>query len=97
MRTYYPYIGQRRARPMSKLSDFLAQQKKYNDQMNAYIDSVLDDVKHLNDMINALQNSSGEVTPEDQAAIDQLQKQSNDLINKMSALDDLTPPALPPA
>lgn len=95
---YYPYsFTIRRFRIMSILSDFLAAQKAYNDQLNAYIDSVLADVKHLNDVITQLQNSPGAVTPEDQAAIDGLQAQGKDLINKMNALDSMTPPAPPPA
>lgn len=82
---------------MSALSDFLAHQKAYNDQMNAYVSAILNDVNHLNDVIKQLQESPGAVSPEDQAAIDELQKQGQSLLDRMKALDDMTPPPVPPA
>lgn len=82
---------------MTKLSDFLEQQKAYNDQMDAFISAVSNDVNHLHDVILNLQDSLGSISPEDQLVIDQLQKQSKDLLNKMSSIDNLTPPPTPSA
>lgn len=94
---------------MSKISDFAAQQKSFNDAVSAAVDSmqasltgISGDITTLNDKITALQNSAGGVTPEDQALIDDLQAQGAVLSNKatalaeaLAALDALTPPAAP--
>jgi peptidoglycan hydrolase CwlO-like protein len=94
---------------MSKLSDFLTAQEAFNDTQSAAIDSVSasvsglqGDVKSLNDKITELQNSTGAVTPEDQARIDAIQAKGVDLNTKLTnaaaalkALDDATPPVVP--
>lgn len=82
-------------RIMSAISDFAAKQKAFNDRLGSAIDGVVGDVKVLNDKITALQNSAGTVTPEDQALLDDLQKQAEGLTSKAEALDAMTPPAPP--
>ena len=59
------------------LKSFIAQQTTFNESISAGIDAtstslegLSGDLKNLNDQIAALQNSSGQVTPEDQALID---------------------------
>jgi uncharacterized protein YdcH (DUF465 family) len=94
---------------MSKISDFAAAQKAFNDAQGASIDSLVTstaglvaDVQSLNDKITELQNSAGGVTPEDQALIDQLQTQGAALSDRLTsaatalaALDAQTPPVVP--
>lgn len=96
---------------MSTLTDFFAKQAAFNDRQGAAIDTVVaassgltDDVKALNDKITALQNSSGTVSPEDQATIDDLETKGEALTARseavaaaLAALDAQTPPAAPPA
>lgn len=95
---------------MSAISDFLAKQKSFNDRQAAAIDSVgtsvtglQGDIAELNRIITELQNSSGGVTPEDQALIDQLVTQGEATAAKVEAastalseLDNQTPPVVPP-
>ncbi len=97
-------------RIMSAISDFLAKQKTFNDRQGTAVDEVVasisgltDDVKALNDKITELQNSSGGVTPEDQATIDELQTSGEALATRLEAastaikaLDAQTPPVVPP-
>lgn len=66
------------------------------------IPAVVADVKFLKDTITKLQNSAGQVTPEDQGLIDQLQARANaaatrteQLATDIKALDDATPPEVP--
>lgn len=95
---------------MSALSDFLTKQKVFNDRQAKAIDATVDsiiglteDIKGLNEKITELQESSGAVTPEDQALINELEAQGEAIAVKLEAaaeglkgLDALTPPA-PPA
>lgn len=98
-------------RIMSAISDHLAKQTAFNTRQAAAIDQVVtavggvtDDIKTLNDKITDLQNSSGGVTPEDQVIINDLETQGEALATKaenlataLKALDDQTPPVVPPA
>lgn len=66
------------------------------------VPAVVADVKFLKDTITKLQNTQGQVTPEDQALIDQLQARANaaatrteQLAADIKALDDATPPEVP--
>ncbi len=98
---------------MAKISDvlaaFKAQQEAYNAQAGAALDKIVEaqtgltgDIAELNRKITELQNSAGEVTPADQAIIDELQAQAAALASRadgiaaaLAALDELTPPAVP--
>lgn len=96
---------------MSAISDFAAKQKAFNERLDNAVSSVSTsvtglqgDIQSLNDKITALQNSSGTVTPEDQALIDQLEAQGGAIADKLeaassalTALDELTPPTPPTA
>lgn len=94
---------------MTVISEFAAKQKAFNDAQGTAIDSLVSsvsgvaaDVIALNDKIMELQNSQGQVTPEDQASIDELQAQGGALktrmdavVNSLAALDAQTPPKPP--
>jgi len=96
---------------MSAISDFATKQKQFNDRQAAAIDGAVDsvqgivsDIQTLNDKITELQNSTGGVTPEDQALINDLETQGDALATKAEAvqaalatLDAQTPPVVPPA
>lgn len=96
---------------MSAISDFAAKQNAFNDRQGKAIDAAVQsiaglsgDLQTLNAKITELQNSSGSVTPEDQALIDQLQTAGEATAAKvealstaLSGLDALTPPAPPTA
>lgn len=92
------------------LNKLVADQKAFNTANDAAITSVADsvtavagDVKALNDKITELQNATGDVTPETQALIDEVEAQGTALVAKtqaaadaLAALDALTPPVAPP-
>jgi hypothetical protein len=91
---------------MPTYNEYLQQQKAYNDRDDAAFSAIATsfegitaDFKFLKDTITKLQNSAGQVTPEDQALIDQLQARANTAGPKVEALaksikdlDDATPP-----
>lgn len=83
-------------RLMSAISEFAAKQNTFNDRIDTAISDLQGDVKSLNDQIAALQNSAGQITPEDQALLDGLQARASGIADKLDALDALTPPT-PPA
>lgn len=82
---------------MSKISEFAARQGAFNDRMDVAITDLQGDVKTLNDLIVQLQGTAGDVTPEDQALLDQIEVRANEIVAKLEALDALTPPAVPPS
>lgn len=97
-------------RIMAKISDFLTKQEAFNAEQETAIDEVVaavggvsGDVAELNRIIKELQESSGGVTPEDQARIDALETKGAALGAKLKgasdalkALDEQTPPPVPP-
>jgi len=82
---------------MSAISDFAAKQNAFNDRIDKAVDDLVGDVKTLNDLITQLQTSSGQITPEDQATLDQLQARASAIADKLEALDAQTPPTPPTA
>lgn len=81
---------------MSAVSDYVAKQKTYNDRMSTAVDGVATDVDTLNKKIAELQSTQGQITPEDQALLDEIQAQGEALATKLEALDQVTPPPAPP-
>lgn len=75
---------------MSKISDFATAQNAFNDQIDAAVTGLQGDIQALNDKITELQNSPGEITPEDQALLDTLQTRAEGIATKLTALDALT-------
>lgn len=80
---------------MSKISDFAAQMNAFTDRQDKAVSDLQDDVKALNDKITELQNTPGEISPEDQKLLDDLQARASAVADKLDALDSLTPPAIP--
>lgn len=80
---------------MSQISNFAARQNAFNDRLDVAVTGLQGDIKSLNEAIQKLQDSQGQVTPEDQALLDQIEARGDQLASKLEALDALTPPAAP--
>lgn len=85
----------RMERLMSKISDFAAAMNAFTDRQDAAVNAIVADVTWLKDKIDQLQNTPGEVSPEDQALLDAIQARAGAMADKVDALDALTPPAVP--
>lgn len=81
---------------MSALTDFVANQKTFNDRMDSAITGITEDVKFLNDKIEAIQTSTGTLSPEDQQSLNEMQARTEATVARLEALNALTPP-VPPA
>jgi ABC-type transporter Mla subunit MlaD len=79
----------------SPVAAFAAKQNEFNARAEAAIQGIGGDITKLNDLITTLQNSAGQISPEDQATLDQLQTAGEAVAKKFEALDALTPPAVP--
>lgn len=80
---------------MSAISDFAARQKAFNERMDAAVEGLTGDVAELNRKIQELQNTSGAITPEDQALLDELQQRGEAIAQRLEALDAIRPPVPP--
>lgn len=80
---------------MSAISDFAAKMKTFTDRQDAAVAGLQTDVQSLKDKIDALQNSAGQITPEDQALLDEIQTHAGTIADKLDALDAMTPPPTP--
>ena len=89
-------INERYSQIMSAISDFNDKLKAFFDRQDTAITDLQGDVKSLQDQIAALQNSTGTITPEDQALLDGITTRVSAVSDKLDALDALTPPAAPP-
>jgi predicted nucleic acid-binding Zn-ribbon protein len=81
---------------------FNASNKEAVDDLSDAVTGLTEDIKSLNQKIVDLQNSPDEVTPEDQARIDELQADGAALTTRLTALtaalktlDQQTPPVAP--
>jgi hypothetical protein len=90
-------IAQAERNIMSAISEFATKQNAFNDRLDAAVTGLSGDVQALNDKITELQNTAGQITPEDQALLDNIQQRSEAIATKIEALDSLTPPAPPAA
>lgn len=81
---------------MSKITEFADAVDAHNAAVDTAIQGLSDDIANLNKQIQDLQNSAGQITPEDQARLDAIQARSQTVAEKLAALDALTPPAAPP-
>ncbi len=81
---------------MSAISDFADKMKAHNDKVDAAVSGISGDLDNLKAQITALQNSQGQITPADQALLDGIEAKAGSIADKVSALDDLTPPPVPP-
>jgi hypothetical protein len=80
---------------MSQYSEYYVKQQEWNGKMKDLHLGLNDDVKLLNDKIVELQNSPGEVTPDDKVLLNDLQEKIGLLADKLKDLDALTPPVAP--
>ena len=74
---------------------FATATKAFQDRMDTAVTDLQADVQNLEDQIAALQASPGQITPEDQAALDGIQARAAAVADKLDALDALTPPKAP--
>ncbi len=79
-----------------QISAYVEKQNAYNTRLSSAIDGVTGDVEAQAALIKQLQENPGPISPEDQAALDQLQATNEALTTKLEALDALTPPPPPP-
>lgn len=87
------------AEHLKALNDYLDRDDAAFTKIATGFTAVVADQKFLKDTITKLQNSAGQVSPEDQALIDALQARVNaaetrtaQLAADIKALDDATPP-----
>lgn len=80
---------------LSKISEFATRQNAFNDRLDAAVTDLQGDVATLNAKIEELQNSPGEITPEDQASLDAIETRAQSITDKLEALAAVTPPAVP--
>ena len=76
---------------MSAISDFAAKQNEFNALMAAGLDGIQTDLAALKALIEQLQNSAGQITPEDQALLDQIQSQTEAMAGRVQEIDAQTP------
>jgi len=69
----------------------------FADRVDTAVTGISGDVDALNAKIVELQNSSGQISAEDQASLDAIQARGEALAAKVEALDALTVPTPPPA
>ena len=82
---------------MSAISDFNDKLQAFFSRQDTALTDLQGDVQNLTDQITALQNSAGQITPEDQALLDGIEARVSTISDKLDALDALTPPPAPPA
>jgi chromosome segregation ATPase len=80
---------------MSKISEFAAAQNAVNDRIDAAVNGLQEDVQGLMAKIEELQNNPGEISPEDQVLLDQIQARGQAIAEKLELLDAINPPPVP--
>lgn len=80
---------------MSKVSQFADRVNTAFGKLETAVDGVTTDVAALKAEIEKLQNTPGDITPEDQAILDGIQARAEALGDKAAALDELTTPPTP--
>ena len=83
-------------RIMSAIQDFADKMAVHNNEVDAAVAGLTDDVTALKQQITDLQNSQGQITPADQALLDGIETKAAAVATKLAALDALTPPVVPP-
>jgi hypothetical protein len=80
----------------SKIADFAAAQTAFHNRLDTAVSGLTADIEALNDKITELQNTQGQITPEDQTLLDAIQVRGEAIAAKLDALDALTPTVTPP-
>lgn len=81
---------------MSKISEFADRFNAFVDRQNAAIVDLQGDINFLKEKIEELQNSPGQITPEDQDTLNSMEVKIGEATTKIEALANQTPPAVPP-
>ena len=81
---------------MSASSDYAARMKSHQDKQDAAVAALTTDVAELNNQIAALQTSPGQITPDDQALLNDIEAKGKSLAEQLDALNSLVPPPAPP-
>lgn len=81
---------------MSRISEFSDAVNAHFARQSEAITGIKNDIDALKAQIEALQNSQGELSPEDQALLDDIQGKASALADSAGALDAETPPPAPP-
>lgn len=83
---------------MATIQEFATTVQQSFTRISTAVDGVVADVDALKAKIDELQNSPGQITPEDQALLDAIQNQAGAVADKLEALDAATetPPAPTP-
>lgn len=83
---------------MSAISDYAGRVNTAFDKIGTAVDGLVDDVAFLKEKIEELQNTAGQITPEDQALLDALEARVGTTATALEALDAATArPPTPPA
>lgn len=80
---------------MSTISDFASKQNQFNNRLDVAITGLAGDIDGLNAEIQAIQNSTGSISDEDQTSLNEIEARSDAIAMKLEALDALTPPVVP--
>lgn len=83
---------------MATFAQFVASQTSFNTRIGGAIDGLVGDVANLNAQIAALQLllENGSLTAEQQAQLDTLIAAGEQIATRITTLDDMTPPVVPP-
>lgn len=76
---------------MSAIQEFAAKQAEFQARITTAVDGLSNDVKSLKDKIDQLQSNPGPISAEDQALLDQITSETDAIVQKLEALDGLTP------
>lgn len=82
---------------MSKISEYGDAVRGYFTDLNASLTGLTSDVAEMKALIEKLQNSPGEISPEDQKTLDELQALAKGAAATAKELDERTPPPAVPA
>lgn len=88
-------LEQMEIRIMSAISEFSTKLQAFFARSDAAIAGLTADVESLADQIRKLQETAGQITPEDQALLDDIEARTDAVATKLEALDNLTPPTPP--
>ncbi len=80
---------------MTKVSDSIGRQNARLDKIEQAVTGITGDVTQLKDLVRQLQSTQGEITPEDQALLDQIEARTEALSQRLEALDAENPEAAP--
>jgi len=78
-----------------QIAAFAAALNGFVTEIDTAVNGITGDVSNLKAQLEAIQNSPGTLSPEDQASLDAALASVGALSGKVKTLDDATPPAVP--